>query len=80
MICPKCGDDFWTGESVCGRCGEPPVRSSELVVPRPAMASLDVQRQIVDIWLDHQGNDAKQILLAYRLGYNEGVKARHNKD
>ena len=34
MICPKCGDDFWTGESVCGRCGEPPVRSSEIVGPR----------------------------------------------
>ena len=37
---------------------------------------VDVQRQLVGIWLDNEGNSGKQVLLAYQLGYREGLSRR----
>lgn len=39
----------------------------------------DAKRKLVDIWLDHDGNDAKQILEAFKLGFNTGATAQANE-
>lgn len=38
----------------------------------------DAKRKLVDIWLGHDGNDAKQILEAFKLGFNAGATAQAN--
>jgi len=58
---------------------EPPVRSSEIVSLRGYSVPDDAKRKLVDLWLDHDGNDAKQILEAFRLGFNTGATAQANE-
>jgi len=58
--------------------GEPPVRAGEMVGLRGYSVPDDAKRKLVDIWLDHDGNDANQILEAFKLGFNTGATAQAN--
>ena len=54
------------------------MKTKEIVSLRGYSVPDDAKRKLVDIWLDHDGNDAKQILEAFKLGFNTGATAQAN--
>jgi hypothetical protein len=75
QYCKQCGQV----EDMMHTCGEPPVRSSELVPPHAPATSEDAKRKIVDLWLSGETNDALLILTAFKIGLDEGRRVRGNE-
>lgn len=54
------------------------LRSTAIVSLREYAVPDKAKRELVDIWLAHDGNEAKQILEAFKLGFNTGATAQAN--
>ena len=51
----------------------PGVGSSEIVSQHGPKPSDHAKRKLVDIWLEYEGNEAKAILEAFKIGFEDGV-------
>ena len=49
-------------------------KTQTAVKQREAVPSDDAKRKLVEIWLEHDGNEARQILQAFKIGFEDASK------